>query len=361
VTGGLGDERQQHMYRESFGLVADGPDEIARAVRLCCREGVDNIKLNISGDDFVPSARGGHTVMREIEVATAVDAGFAPGEIPLHTGGDLNQMYQSAIINKVPLAAMDYPPAVGRRAFEVLLEILEGRSVPRRIEVGSHVVVSRGHETLSIRADYTVEDWVDWHAPPHAVRGHGLGAAWWRLACSYVGILLVASMIDPVLQEVRMRTVESAHVAVLDRNQVLVLRGAAGYRAMRVQTEVGIRRPFNWNAAGLVLLVNMMSRQLDYFITANARCSPTGRGAYGQYRCTDPRPIGRCPGGALPGSVRGQADTGQRHSHRGRQGRRNPAFGGVWLERFQAVRKRSARSGFLLSRATLPARRLQSG
>jgi len=73
VTAGLGDERRLHMHRESFGLIADGPDEMARTVRLCCREGVDNIKLNISGDDFVPSARGGHTVMREIEVATAVE------------------------------------------------------------------------------------------------------------------------------------------------------------------------------------------------------------------------------------------------------------------------------------------------
>jgi imidazolonepropionase-like amidohydrolase len=60
------------MYYESFGMIADGPDEIARAVRLCCREGVDNIKVNISGDDLGPKAHGGVTVMRENEVATAV-------------------------------------------------------------------------------------------------------------------------------------------------------------------------------------------------------------------------------------------------------------------------------------------------
>ena len=40
VTGGLGDERRQHIHAESFGMIADGPDEIRRAVRLCCREGV---------------------------------------------------------------------------------------------------------------------------------------------------------------------------------------------------------------------------------------------------------------------------------------------------------------------------------
>ena len=73
VTGGLGDERKAHMYYESFGLIADGKEEIAKAVRLCCREGVDNIKVNISGDDLSPAAHGGLTVMREEEVQTAVN------------------------------------------------------------------------------------------------------------------------------------------------------------------------------------------------------------------------------------------------------------------------------------------------
>jgi imidazolonepropionase-like amidohydrolase len=73
VTGGLGDERKQHMHAESFGMIADGPDEIRRAVRLCCREGVDNVKINISGDEFVSNARAEITSMSELEVATAVE------------------------------------------------------------------------------------------------------------------------------------------------------------------------------------------------------------------------------------------------------------------------------------------------
>ena len=72
VTGGLGDENKQHMMRDSFGIVADGPEAIARAVRTCIREGVDNVKINISGDDFVP-AKGGMTVMREDEVRMACE------------------------------------------------------------------------------------------------------------------------------------------------------------------------------------------------------------------------------------------------------------------------------------------------
>jgi imidazolonepropionase-like amidohydrolase len=61
------------MYYESFGMIADGKEEIAKAVRLCCREGVDNIKVNISGDDLSPAAHGGLTVMTEEEVQTAVN------------------------------------------------------------------------------------------------------------------------------------------------------------------------------------------------------------------------------------------------------------------------------------------------
>ena len=73
TTAGLGDERRLHMYAESFGLIADGPDEVRRTVRLCCREGVDNIKINISGDEFVSHARAEITTMSESEVKTAIE------------------------------------------------------------------------------------------------------------------------------------------------------------------------------------------------------------------------------------------------------------------------------------------------
>ena len=72
VTAGLGDDSTLHQSRSSFGMVADGADAVRRAVRLCVREGTDNIKINISGDDFV-SAKGAMTVMSEAEVLAAVE------------------------------------------------------------------------------------------------------------------------------------------------------------------------------------------------------------------------------------------------------------------------------------------------
>jgi imidazolonepropionase-like amidohydrolase len=80
VTAGLGDENRLHMLRDSFALVVDGPEEIAKAARICIREGADNIKINISGDDFVPAAKGGMTVMREAEVLSAVEVAHSFGK-----------------------------------------------------------------------------------------------------------------------------------------------------------------------------------------------------------------------------------------------------------------------------------------
>ncbi|WP_342240037.1 metal-dependent hydrolase family protein [Inquilinus sp. OTU3971] len=74
VTGGLGDETRLHLARASFGMVCDGPEEVRRAVRICIREDVDNIKINISGDDFVDPAKGGMSVMSQAEVNAAVEA-----------------------------------------------------------------------------------------------------------------------------------------------------------------------------------------------------------------------------------------------------------------------------------------------
>ncbi len=80
VTAGLGDENRMHIKAESFGLVADGADEIRKAVRMCVREGVDNIKINISGDEFVSHARAEVTSMSEAEVQAAVETAHEFGK-----------------------------------------------------------------------------------------------------------------------------------------------------------------------------------------------------------------------------------------------------------------------------------------
>jgi imidazolonepropionase-like amidohydrolase len=73
ATGGLNDSGQLHQQRAIAAMVVDGPEEVRKAVRLGYREGVDIVKLNISGDDFFPRPAGRVTTMAEDEVRMACD------------------------------------------------------------------------------------------------------------------------------------------------------------------------------------------------------------------------------------------------------------------------------------------------
>ena len=50
VSAGLGDVRLYHMYRENFAVVCNGAEEFRRFSREMVREGVDTLKINVSGD-----------------------------------------------------------------------------------------------------------------------------------------------------------------------------------------------------------------------------------------------------------------------------------------------------------------------
>ncbi len=88
VTGGLGDESRMHNPRNcripsngtSPSLVIDGPEEMRKAVRIACREGCDNIKLDVSGDPFYPETPADCTTMCLDEIQMAVDTAHAFGK-----------------------------------------------------------------------------------------------------------------------------------------------------------------------------------------------------------------------------------------------------------------------------------------
>ena len=77
VTSGLGDARLWHIHQESFAVVCDGADDFRQYARLMCREGVDTLKINPSGDTLLPRARSGQTVMAEEEVQAVCDVAHA--------------------------------------------------------------------------------------------------------------------------------------------------------------------------------------------------------------------------------------------------------------------------------------------
>ena len=86
VTAGLGDVRLSHLHRETFAVICDGADEFRRTSRWMVREGVDILKINPSGDEFVPHARAERTVMTQEEVAAVCEVGRTFGKtVAAHT------------------------------------------------------------------------------------------------------------------------------------------------------------------------------------------------------------------------------------------------------------------------------------
>lgn len=86
VTAGLGDVRLPHMYRENFAAVLDGADAFRQYARQMCRDGVDTLKMNISGDAGTPASPSHTTVMTEAEVAAVCEVGRAHGKrLAAHT------------------------------------------------------------------------------------------------------------------------------------------------------------------------------------------------------------------------------------------------------------------------------------
>ena len=86
VTGAMGDESREHNPRNGPSIIVDGPEEMRKAVRLCCREGCDNIKLDVSGDPFYPSTPAHTTPMAFDEIRMAVETAHAYGrKVNAHT------------------------------------------------------------------------------------------------------------------------------------------------------------------------------------------------------------------------------------------------------------------------------------
>lgn len=86
VTGAMGDEAKEHDPRLGPSTIVDGVEEMRKAVRIHCREGVDNIKLDVSGDPFYPSTPGHTTPMTFDEVRVAAETAHAYGrKINAHT------------------------------------------------------------------------------------------------------------------------------------------------------------------------------------------------------------------------------------------------------------------------------------
>jgi imidazolonepropionase-like amidohydrolase len=81
VTGAMGDESMLHNPRQGASIIVNGPDEMRKAVRVACREGCDNIKLDVSGDPFYPNTPSNSTPMSLDEIRMAVETAHSFGRM----------------------------------------------------------------------------------------------------------------------------------------------------------------------------------------------------------------------------------------------------------------------------------------
>jgi imidazolonepropionase-like amidohydrolase len=96
ATGGLNDTAQIHQGRSPCAMVIDGPLEARKAVRTGFREGVDLVKVNISGDDLVGRPAGRTVTMHDDEVA-AIAATARPLGLKLVAHARANESIKSAV------------------------------------------------------------------------------------------------------------------------------------------------------------------------------------------------------------------------------------------------------------------------
>jgi ribose transport system substrate-binding protein len=103
------------------------------------------------------------------------EAGWKDGEFPLFTCADLNGCIKQAVEHKAPVLNFDYPPAMGGVAVQVALDLLAGKPVPKIYAVNSDISISKGDETVSVKADRWAEDYARLDKSNDLILSTGLG------------------------------------------------------------------------------------------------------------------------------------------------------------------------------------------
>jgi ribose transport system substrate-binding protein len=104
-----------------------------------------------------------------------IDAGYKDGEIPVTVCGDINSCLLLSIKHKIPAINIDYPSAMGGIAIKVALDVLSGTPVPHTYQANADIMVTKGDETASVKADQWVEDYAQPDKPYDYILDTGLG------------------------------------------------------------------------------------------------------------------------------------------------------------------------------------------
>lgn len=101
-----------------------------------------------------------HGLMTPGSIEAFLEAGYADGTIPPHTTADVNGPLQLALKHDVPIIEVGYPPAMMGKSVEVLLDVLNGASVPCIYTINSQIAVTEGDNTVSIDTPMRIDELV---------------------------------------------------------------------------------------------------------------------------------------------------------------------------------------------------------
>jgi len=149
------------------------------------------------------------------------------------------------------------PRTVADNVLQVLV-LLSQRGKLRVVDVANELGVARStaHRLLSslLHRQFVVQD---------AQHAYHAGPVFTKLGLGPTRRTELVSTLRPLLEEVRERTGETAHLAVLEGNGVRFLDCAESFRQLRVSAKVGALLPAHTNSAGRVLLAELAPADLS--------------------------------------------------------------------------------------------------
>lgn len=164
-------QRRAASALEIFAAFPDLDVALHRFTSWTEQSGQDTVHGLLASGTPAPDAVWCDSGLQGFGSMKAFDA--AGHRIPPHTGGDLNGMYRHALEHDVPHCALDYPAAMGAQSVSVALDLLRGRAVARRVETPVPVIMPRGQETPSVKADIWSERHVQWDMAENVVLSQG--------------------------------------------------------------------------------------------------------------------------------------------------------------------------------------------
>lgn len=124
--------------------------------------------------DTIDGVWSDHGLQGSGALEALAESGRAAGTFPPITCADLNGCVKLAVENGAPAFNYDYPPAMGGLSVEVALDILAGKPVPKFYEMNVDIAITRGDETISVKADKWVEDYARLDAPNDLILSTGI-------------------------------------------------------------------------------------------------------------------------------------------------------------------------------------------